>query len=73
MCQRKSYPKAFKAQVVQDCEQHDVSVAAIAPSAVAKILSHATVLPTLDFLALTCCINWSPVVVSVHRHSRLRA
>jgi transposase len=30
MRQRKSYPKSFKAQVVQECEQPGVSVAAIA-------------------------------------------
>ncbi len=30
MRQRKSYPKSFKAQVVQECEQTGVSVAAIA-------------------------------------------
>ena len=30
MRQRKSYPKSFKIQVVQECEQPDVSVAAIA-------------------------------------------
>ncbi|AGE24470.1 ISPpu14, transposase Orf1 [Pseudomonas poae RE*1-1-14] len=32
MRQRKSYPKSFKAQVVQECEQPGVSVAAIAMS-----------------------------------------
>ncbi|KDD66108.1 transposase [Pseudomonas sp. BT76 TE3572] len=32
MRQRKSYPKSFKTQVVQECEQHGVSVAAIAMS-----------------------------------------
>lgn len=30
MRQRKSYPKSFKAQIVQECEQPGVSVAAIA-------------------------------------------
>ncbi len=30
MRQRKSYPKTFKAQVVQECEQPGISVAAIA-------------------------------------------
>lgn len=32
MRQRKSYPKSFKTQVVQECEQPGVSVAAIAMS-----------------------------------------
>ncbi|RMU76798.1 Transposase [Pseudomonas syringae pv. apii] len=32
MRQRKSYPKSFKTQVVQECEQLGVSVAAIAMS-----------------------------------------
>jgi transposase len=32
MRQRKSYPKSFKAQVVQECEQPGISVAAIAMS-----------------------------------------
>lgn len=32
MRQRKSYPKSFKVQVVQECEQPGVSVAAIAMS-----------------------------------------
>jgi transposase-like protein len=30
MRQRKSYPKSFKTQVVQECDQPGVSVAAIA-------------------------------------------
>lgn len=32
MSQRKSYPKSFKAQVVQECEPPGISVAAIAMS-----------------------------------------